>query len=191
MRKSFIALALCPLLAVVAVLASFELGCGTARNAIGIRGRVIDKPGIAEAVHSVWEVSYLRLDNPPSIRIVEGSELTCISPGGTKGFETPIGCRNGYTATPFEVSVTFDDGVRDFGWDHSTLAHELRHVVHLRKGILDGDHKLPDWRPLTDCQMPPGDCGIVDRANRRLRNEPIELDSPVVQLEPQDAGQDQ
>ncbi len=170
-------LALLPLAAVLAVTASFHTNCATVRDVVGVRGQVIDKPGLSAAVNSVWSESYRRSDRPPAVRIVEGADLNCTAEGGIIGFETPIGCRNGYTASPFEVSVGYDNGVRDFGWDHSMLAHELRHAVHLRRGILDGEHKSPDWRPVADCQMPPGDCGIVDRANKRLRSEPIELDT--------------
>jgi hypothetical protein len=73
-----------------------------------------------------------------------GPELTCTDPNsGNPGFRTSAGCREGYTASPWEVSVAWHDGDR---FSQTALAHELRHAADAREGVVDPSHKGPQWR---------------------------------------------
>ena len=136
-----------------------------------VRGQVIEKPGLAAAVDSVWVGTYSRTDRPPVVFLVEGAGLTCTDEqSGVPGFECPtVGCRGGCTSNPASVSVAF----RGVPWHQSSLAHELRHAMKMRIALLmlnyspdramlqmlaDKDHRGPDWEP----------GGEVDKANANL-----------------------
>jgi hypothetical protein len=124
------------------ILAALVIGLGCA--SIGVRGRDTLKPRQMEAVRLVWESTYGRTDEPPTVLWVEGAELTCTDPNsGLPGFKTSVGCREGYTATPDRVSVAWREGDR---FSTTTLAHELRHAADALEGIIDPSHVGPQWR---------------------------------------------
>lgn len=100
----------------------------------------------------VWR-SYGREDAPPTVRWVEGVQLTCAD---GRGFASPKGCVGGFTWTPFNVSVAWRPD--DF-FSTTSLAHEFKHAEQLRRGVVDTEHALPDWQP----------GGAVEQANGALR----------------------
>jgi hypothetical protein len=122
------------------------------------------------AVDIVWKQIFLRSDDPPRIRWVEGTELTCTDPNSDRpGFPTPSGCREGLTMFPTEVQVAWRS---DDTFSTTVLAHELLHAFHFHLKILDPHHRSPGFQPKVTCTVPPtppGDlCGIVDVANEAL-----------------------
>lgn len=134
------------------------------------RGHVVDKSGLVDAQVLIWRTAYQRTDAAPLVYVVEGADLTCTTDDNDRpGFECPtVGCRQGCTGTPFAVSL-----VPRQPWSQSVLAHELMHVLKIRKAIevlryspatailqqlADRDHQGPEW-------IPGGD---VDRANALL-----------------------
>ena len=125
----------------LAALAALLASCA----AVGVRGEATDKPRLREAVATVWTY-YGQTDEPPRVRIVEGAELTCTDPvSGTPGFPvlltTGMGCRNGFTISPLETSVSW----RGQPWHETSLAHELQHVAQGRRGIIDPGHLRIEW----------------------------------------------
>lgn len=130
------------LIAVVALCAA----CGAIRGVLGVAGKVTEKPGLSQAVAVVW-ASYGRDDGPPAVRIVEGAELTCIDTNsGEPGFPVLLAsgwaCRNGYTVSPLQVSVSWTG----WSWSQTTLAHELQHAAQARRGIVDPYHARDEWK---------------------------------------------
>jgi hypothetical protein len=122
------------------VLGALLLGCAT----VGVRGQPSPKPRQDEAVQLVWVYAYGRVDQPPEVLWVEGGELTCTDPNSDRpGFRTSAGCREGYTLSPYRVSVAWREGDR---FSSTTLAHELRHAADARAGIIDPSHVGPQWR---------------------------------------------
>ncbi len=135
-----------------------------------LAGHVTDKPGLSDAQMVVWRDVYGRSDASPLVFLVE--EPTCTDPNSSKpGFDCPtIGCRNGCTASPVAVHVSYS-GQK---WSETTLAHEDMHAKKMRQAIEllkysptaailqqlgDRDHGGPEWQP----------GGDVDKANQRLR----------------------
>lgn len=146
-----------------AILTAF-LGCAT----LGVRGDVIVLQRQEQAVHIIWHDIYGHEDLPPAVRWVVGAELTCEDPHSHRpGFETAVGCREGFTMSGLEVSVAYHDGDT---FSQTVLGHELEHASQARRGIIDSDHDRPEWQPLETCpsdgQIPA--CGIVERANNAL-----------------------
>lgn len=140
---------------------------------IGVRGDVVQRPGLAEAVDFVWREQFERRDAPPTVRIVEGADLNCTDTNsGKAGFVVLLedesrpgnfmrACREGFTFLPTEVSVAWHGEP----WSRTALAHELAHVRLVREGVFLGHHPGPDpkaWRP----EFRPG--GDVDQANAKL-----------------------
>lgn len=105
------------------------------------------REGQEQAAWIVWH-SYGREDLPPSVRWVEGAALTCTASTGRPGWETPVGCREGFTWTGSNVSVAWRSD--DF-FATTALAHEMAHCWLLRtRGLLGGDSNHTDqavWGP--------------------------------------------
>lgn len=113
------------------------------------------KDGSEQAVWIIWR-SYGRTDHPPLIRWKEGDALNCEDPNsGKPGFKTIVGCREGFTWTPFDVWVAWHG---EASFSETALAHELMHSAQLREGIVDPLHKTQAFQP----------GGAVDRANGLL-----------------------
>jgi hypothetical protein len=123
---------------------------------LGVRGEPLDLPQLRSASGFLWHDVYGRTDRMPQVRIVQGEALRCRQDNGDPGFNTPIGCRGGYSFVPDVVSVAWVPGWR---WSQTALAHEFQHQVHARQLIFDPDHRRPEWQP----------GGAVDQANARLR----------------------
>lgn len=113
------------------------------------------REGQEQAAWIVWH-SYGREDTPPAIRWVEGAKLSCTASTGRPGFATPVGCREGFTWTPFLCAVAWR---QDDFFSTTALAHEMAHARDARIGILDPNHTRPEWQP----------GGEVDRANGKLQ----------------------
>lgn len=114
------------------------------------------REGQEKAAWIVW-TSYGRSDAPPTVRWLEGPALNCAI-GDSAGFQTPVGCRQGFTWTPFNVSVAWRPGDE---FSTTALAHEYMHAAQLRQGIVDPEHLRPEWQP----------GGAVDQANATLQAE--------------------
>jgi len=128
------------------------------------------KTGQDRAVEIVWSNVFRSGQAPPEIRWVEGTNLTCADPNsGRPGFQTPNGCREGYTWRPSEVEVAWRDDDR---FSSTTLAHELLHALHFHLGMIDPLHLSPGFKSKDACAGPPTPpqdlCGIVDVANDAL-----------------------
>lgn len=124
------------------ILAGLCASCATIRARLGSTD---PHPGLTDAVSIVW-AAYGRTDRPPSIRVVEGEGLTCMDPeSNTPGFPvlltTGWACKNGYTITPWVCSVSWSG----WPWSQTALAHELFHAAQARHGIVDPQHKRPEW----------------------------------------------
>lgn len=140
-----------------------SLACATSCAAVGMRGAVVERPGLAEATAFVWQ-AYGRRDTAPKVRVVEGAELSCTDPNsGKPGFVVILGaedgsprqdCREGFTMSPLEVSVAWHGEP----WSRTSLAHEMMHARQARDGIIDPDHRRIEWGP----------GGEVDQANAAL-----------------------
>jgi hypothetical protein len=116
--------------------------------------------GREQAASIIWQ-SYGRTDTLPLIRWVTGKALVCDDPNsGKRGFwivdldparpDDPgiIVCREGFTWSPLELLTAYhgEKSVAD-----TPLAHELRHVDLLRRGvILERHHDRPDFYPSVD-----------------------------------------
>lgn len=121
------------------------LGGALACAAVGVRGEPGDFAGLREATAIAW-TAYGRTDAPPRVRIVQGAELTCTDPAsGKPGFPvlltTGPGCREGFTISPLETSVSWHGEA----WHLTALAHELQHVAQGRRGIVDPGHLRIEW----------------------------------------------
>lgn len=112
------------------------------------------RDGSEAAVHVVWVEVYGRADRPPVVHWVQGKDLSCTDPNSNlPGFPVPlmehgeptVECRNGLTLTPGACYVAWA-GVTSFS--ETALAHELLHVLQLRKGIIDPNHDRPEWSTL-------------------------------------------
>lgn len=114
------------------------------------------REGQEKAAWIIWR-SFLREDPPPTVRWVEGAGLNCTINGGG-GFQTPVGCRQGFTWTPFNVTVAWRDGDE---FSTTAMAHEYEHAKQARQGIVDPEHTRPEWLP----------GGEVDHANTALQAE--------------------
>lgn len=128
----------------LAVLALLLTSCAT----LGVRGEAAKLPGLAEAESAAWRI-YGRTDTPPTVLIVQGSELTCVDPNsGKRGFMVLLvdgqTCREGYTLTADRVSVSYHGEP----WAETVLAHELLHAAQAREGIIDPNHTRPEWATL-------------------------------------------
>lgn len=133
----------------VGVLLLLTFGCVTG-------GTLEIRQGQEMAVWTVWHDAYGREDPPPKVRWKRGDDLNCTdATSGNPGFSTPIGCREGYTASRYEVFVA-DRGETTLAW--TTLAHELLHCAQLRQGIVDPLHLTAGFKP----------GGAVDQANALL-----------------------
>jgi len=129
--------------------------CATASPLLPIPTPV--REGQEKAAWIIWH-SYGREDMPPAVRWVEGTGLACTASTGRPGFETPVGCREGFTWTPFNVSVAWRPD--DF-FSTTALAHEMEHARQARMGVFDPEHARPEWLP----------GGEVDQANVALQAE--------------------
>jgi hypothetical protein len=121
---------------------------------IGVRGDVVERPGLREATAFIWG-AYGRKDAPPAVRVVEGAELSCTDPNsGKPGFSVILedpshagrfisSCREGFTFLPTEVSVAWTGQ----SWSRTSLAHELMHARQAREGVIDSGHTRPEWKP--------------------------------------------
>lgn len=118
------------------------MSCAT----VGVRGDVVELPGLREATALVWQ-AYGRTDAPPRVRIVQGADLTCTDPvSGNQGFPvlltTGPGCREGFTISPLETSVAWTGQA----WHLTALAHELQHIRQWRAlSIVDPGHLRIEW----------------------------------------------
>jgi hypothetical protein len=113
----------------------------------------VEMPGQDQALAIVWGQEYGRRDAPPALRYVREPDLVCTDPdSGRPGFLTAVGCREGYTGSPWAVSIAWHQGDT---FSTTTFAHELLHAALGRMGILDPLHKNPAWV-------------MVDAANVRL-----------------------
>jgi len=126
------------------ILAGLGGACASCAT-VGVRGDVQELPGLREAVALVWQ-AYGRTDAPPRVRVATGAELTCTDPvSGNAGFEVLLtsgrGCREGYTISPWETSVSWHGEV----WSDTVLRHELMHVAQGRRGIVDPGHLRIEW----------------------------------------------
>jgi hypothetical protein len=142
----------CALALVVLVFAALLLcsnGCATASQPLpaGVRD------GEAKAVTIVWRV-YGRTDVPPVVRWKQGAALDCTDPNsGRPGFpvwlvedgEPRPGCREGFTMSFLECSVAWHEGD---SFSSTAMAHELLHVAQARVGVLDSNHRRPEWQTL-------------------------------------------
>lgn len=120
------------------------VGCGIVGGRVDGPGTETH-PGLREATALVW-TAYGRTDPPPRVRIMEGDDLTCADPiSGKRGFPvlltSGMGCREGYTISPFESSVSWHGEP----WHETALAHELEHVAQGRRGIVDPGHLRIEW----------------------------------------------
>ena len=120
----------------------------------------VDRPGLVEATNSVWHDAYKRSDSSPAVHVV--TTLDCTSDvNGLPGFWCPtVGCRQGCTFDPWSVNVATADA-----WSKSTLAHEMMHVLKMRKAIeahtpeatiqFVGDryHSDPEWQVGSDVDL--------------------------------------
>jgi hypothetical protein len=150
---------------IVGLACIFCVGCAEttqALNAIGDKGAVSDPANLITAATTVWEF-YGRVDTQPQIKLVTGVDLTCTDPSSQNpGFavvlSTGIGCREGYTIIPIEVSIAYTGQ----SWSRSALAHELEHVKLIRSGkgspIGDPSHVTAGFHL----------GGEVDQANAKL-----------------------
>ena len=134
-------------------------------------GLLLVKTGQEEAVLSIWKDVFGRSDEPPRVRWVERSALTCKDEKtGRPGFPTPDGCAEGLTMTSTEVQVAWRDGDR---FADTQLAHELWHAALFRQGLMDPGHRSSGFRPKAECAGPPHPpddaCGIVEVAVDSLR----------------------
>lgn len=131
-----------------------------ALNACAVAGPLLPVPtpareGQEVAAQIIWHDAYGREDAPPTIHWVEGTALNC-TVNDKAGFQTPVGCREGWTMTPVTVSVAWRPD--DF-FSTTALAHEMQHAKQARRGILDPDHTRPEWQQ----------GGEVEQANVRLQ----------------------
>lgn len=100
------------------------------------------RDGEAQAVALAWRI-YGRSDLPPVVRWKQGADLTCVdSSSGKPGFETAIGCREGWTFSWRECVVSWH-GEASFA--DTALAHELLHVAQARRLFFDPHHESSDW----------------------------------------------
>ncbi len=132
-------------------------------EAIGIKGKEIDEPGLEKAKWFVWS-EYGETSVPPKVLIVEEKDFECQDERGHGGFcvilKDGMGCRQGYTLSPFEVSIAYYPG-RSFS-EVGILAHEYMHAHQSRHGVFQADHNNfqgQDW----------GAGGLMDRANKLLK----------------------
>jgi hypothetical protein len=131
---------------------AFAIVCGCAF----LPGKVVALDRQEQAIYLIWHDTYGRSDMPPHIRWVMPDAQTCTDDtSGRGGFETPVGCREGLTLSPLEVSVAWHDGDT---FDVTALAHELAHAAEARSGIIDPSHKTAPFQP----------GGAVEVANARL-----------------------
>lgn len=160
---------------------------------LGMRGEVLTVPNAEQAQWVIWHDVYQRNDLPPRVRWV--TEFDCTQhPSGDPGFSTVVGCRDGFTFSPLEISVALHPDRR---LDESQLAHEDMHALLARQGAFDPDHSLPQFHALETCgecafqpgarlkdcrqddalgidcttvqRNPCGDCGLVEWANEQLQ----------------------
>ncbi len=146
------------------------------------KGKVMDKPGLADAQAFIWRTGFGRTDASPLVKLVMGGELTCTDPvSSTPGFECGNLCRGGCTLIPSTVSVSW---WQDLPWHQSTLTHEDGHAMLIREGIegmqatpvesvmeflRDWGHKNVIFRKLEDCTLPQqGRCGLVAKVNQQV-----------------------
>ncbi len=118
--------------------------CATTRNSVGLAGTPSNDADLLAAEAITWQ-AYGRTDTPPTVRIVDADQLTCVDPNsGSAGFPVVLidgcACREGYTVSPWSVSVA-----QRMPWSSSALPHELLHAAQARRGIVDPEHKLPEW----------------------------------------------
>jgi hypothetical protein len=147
----FLVLAVCLAMALL-------YGCAT----VGVRGERADLPGLREATVEGWNALEC-IGPPPTVLVVQGSGLSCTDPNsGNPGFPVQLStgpsCREGYTLSPFQVSVAY----RGQPWSETPLVHEELHACQARIGVVEpGHHGFtgPDWGP----------GGRMDRGNVRLR----------------------
>lgn len=111
-------------------------GCASA----GVRGEPRELAELERATAQIWS-AYGRTDRPPRVLVV--TETDCIDERGVEGFRTIVGCRQGFTASPFDVSVMWRGG----RWSETTLAHELQHAAQARRGYADPEHRSPEFQP--------------------------------------------
>ncbi len=161
--------------AVAATLVALLAACFGACSTVGkaVPGKVVDRPGLADAQVLIWRTAYGRTDASPLVYVVEGEGLSCSSDvNGEPGFECPtVGCRQGCTGSPLAVHVAYGQP-----WSATTLAHEDMHALLIRDGLaallgqprtLEGLMQLGD-RKHTGPEWQPG--GLVDKANQALRD---------------------
>jgi hypothetical protein len=110
--------------------------------------------GSEQAASIIWK-AYGRTDALPLIRWVRGKALVCTDPNSGKGGfwivdvdpDKPndvgiVVCREGFTWSPLEV-LCADHG--ELSFSEKVLAHELKHVDLLRRGIFKNHHQLPEF----------------------------------------------
>jgi hypothetical protein len=134
---------------------------------VSIAGDGTEKPGQPEAVALVWGL-YGATENPPIVKWVQGTDLTCLDPNtGLPGLKTPGGCREGVEWIPTFVQVAWREGDN---FSDTTLAHEFMHAAQAYRLILDTDHSTQEFKNFDQCKAAnrPMPCGIVEYANELL-----------------------
>lgn len=101
------------------------------------------REGQEVAAWIVWHDAYLRNDPPPKVRWIDEAQTNCTTDKGRSGFGTPMGCRDGLTPTPFNVTCVWH--ADELGFSTTTMPHEYEHAKMARAGILDPDHTRPEW----------------------------------------------
>ncbi len=132
-------------LIILAGLGGAVAACATTRNSVGLAGTPSTDADLLAAEAIAWQ-ALGRTDTPPTVRIVATDQLTCVDPAsGNPGFPVLLadgcGCRNGYTISPWAVSLS-----QRLPWSESSLPHELEHAAQARRGIVDPDHARPEWK---------------------------------------------
>lgn len=166
MRRALEAIVYVAIWYAIVIVAGILLGMAT-----GCCGNVPPSKEISDrqgqAMWTVWTDRYDEKGPPPCVRWKWGSDLTCMH-GDDQGFKTPVGCRRGFTWSPFEVIVAWTD--KDMFISDTAFAHELMHASMARHGVVDPEHKLPEWEAVENC-LPgaPASCGAVEKANYALQ----------------------
>lgn len=162
------------------ILAGFAV-CSSGCATIGVRGSEYPGADLVQAEWVAWHDVYQRSDKPPKVLVV--TEFSCIDKtSGDPGFKTIVGCRNGFTITPWDVSVGKDS---NHTWSQVPLCHENMHALQARSAVFDPEHKTTQFQKLESC----GDCAYKPPEPRRICKDDALLGMDCVTVQANPCGQ--
>lgn len=101
-------------------------------------------PGQAAALDLVWHDWLGEDSSPPTVWLVTGDDLDCVTASGRTGYEFLGECRLGFTpgaALGHIISLAYHgEDVREL-----PLVHEAMHARQARHWVFDPGHKRSEW----------------------------------------------